>query len=54
MMLLVNTASWGMLPRRHPIRRMLDPFISRSVQSTNENFKLLFVAGFGLLKQSEF
>lgn len=26
----------------HPIRRMLDPFISRSVQATNDNFKLLF------------
>eukprot|EP00931_Biecheleriopsis_adriatica_P073306 TRINITY_DN47617_c0_g1_i1.p1 TRINITY_DN47617_c0_g1~~TRINITY_DN47617_c0_g1_i1.p1 ORF type:complete len:766 (+),score=183.36 TRINITY_DN47617_c0_g1_i1:25-2298(+) len=26
----------------HPIRRMLDPFVSRSVQATNDNFKLLF------------
>ena len=26
---------------------MLDPFISRSVQATNDNFKLLFVAGLG-------
>jgi len=26
----------------HPVRRLLDPFISRSVQATNDNFKLLF------------
>jgi len=26
----------------HPIRRLLDPYISRSVQATNDNFKLLF------------
>ena len=25
----------------HPIRRLLDPFIHRSVQATNDNFKLL-------------
>lgn len=27
---------------KHPIRRLLDPFVSRSVQATNDNFKLLF------------
>jgi len=27
---------------RHPVRRLLDPFISRSIQATNDNFKLLF------------
>ena len=27
---------------KHPIRRLLDPFIHRSVQATNDNFKLLF------------
>eukprot|EP00928_Gymnodinium_smaydae_P017859 TRINITY_DN16819_c0_g1_i1.p1 TRINITY_DN16819_c0_g1~~TRINITY_DN16819_c0_g1_i1.p1 ORF type:complete len:738 (-),score=156.08 TRINITY_DN16819_c0_g1_i1:201-2360(-) len=27
---------------KHPVRRLLDPFISRSVQATNDNFKLLF------------
>jgi len=26
----------------HPIRRLLDPFIHRSAQATNDNFKLLF------------
>mmetsp|Transcript_82970 Transcript_82970/g.253568 ORF Transcript_82970/g.253568 Transcript_82970/m.253568 type:complete len:775 (-) Transcript_82970:61-2385(-) len=26
----------------HPLRRLLDPFVSRSVQATNDNFKLLF------------
>jgi len=26
----------------HPLRRLLDPFIHRSVQATNDNFKLLF------------
>lgn len=26
----------------HPIRRLLDPFIHRSIQATNDNFKLLF------------
>jgi len=26
----------------HPLRKVLDPFISRSVQATNDNFKLLF------------
>lgn len=26
----------------HPVRRLLDPFISRSVQATNDNFKLLY------------
>merc|ERR1719356_2124933 len=25
---------------RHPVRRLLDPFISRSIQATNDNFKL--------------
>jgi len=27
---------------KHPIRRLLDPFIHRSVQATNDNFKLLY------------
>lgn len=27
---------------KHPVRRMLDPYIHRAVQSTNDNFKLLF------------
>jgi len=26
----------------HPVRRLLDPFIHRSIQATNDNFKLLF------------
>lgn len=26
----------------HPLRKLLDPFIHRSVQATNDNFKLLF------------
>ena len=26
----------------HPLRRLLDPFIHRSVQATNDNFALLF------------
>jgi len=27
---------------KHPVRRLLDAFISRSVQATNDNFRLLF------------
>jgi len=27
---------------KHPVRRLLDPFISRSVQATNDNLKLLY------------
>jgi len=27
---------------KHAVRRMLDPFVHRSVQATNDNFKLLF------------
>jgi hypothetical protein len=29
----------------HAVRRLIDPYIHRGVQSTNDNFKLLFVRG---------
>jgi len=28
---------------KHPVRRLLDPYIHRSIQATNDNFKLLYL-----------